>query len=215
MTYRQSVWGHANGVTVFALGTFFWCTLGLGMGVRLIAPTAWLGVLMPVLAIGNLGAGVTLLVIGVRLRRRARGFRLAEALSGDPHTRQETRGLIRGLRQVVIAEAVAIALIGFLCYRTGRAPWPWIGLALALHFLPLAHLFRIPALFRHRRCRHSRRARDPRDARRAGADARAWLWDGGATMCMSGLRLGLTAERTSQRVSEARRTSADAVSAPR
>ena len=55
MTYRQSVWGHANGVTVFALGTFFWCTLGLGMGVRLIAPTAWLGVLMPVLAIGNLG----------------------------------------------------------------------------------------------------------------------------------------------------------------
>ena len=71
-----------------------------------------------------------MLVIGVRLRRRARGFRLAEALSGDPHTRQETRGLIRGLRQVVIAEAVAIALIGFLCYRTGRAPgdgldWRW------------------------------------------------------------------------------------------
>ena len=74
MTYRQSVWGHANGVTVFALGTFFWCTLGLGMGVRLIAPTAWLVVLMPVLSIGNLAACVTLLVIGVRLRRRARGL---------------------------------------------------------------------------------------------------------------------------------------------
>ena len=213
MTYQQSVWGHANGVTVFALGTFFWCTLGLGMGVRLIAPTAWLGVLMPVLSIGNLAACVTLLVIGVRLRRRARGFRLAEALSGDPHIQQETRRLIRGLRQVVIAEAVAIALIGFLCYRTGRAPWPWIGLALALHFVPFAPLFRIPLYFV------------------TGAVATLValvalvMPDGpaqtlvlgygmGATMCVSGLWLGLTAERTSQRVSEAA-TSADAVSAPR
>ncbi len=213
MTYRQSVWGHANGVTVFALGTFFWCTLGLGMGVRLIAPTAWLGVLMPMLSIGNLAASVPLLVIGVRLRRRARGFRLAEALSGDPHIRQETRRLIRGLRQVVIAEAVVIALIGFLCFRTGRAPWPWIGLALALHFLPFAPLFRIPLYFV------------------TGAVATLValvalvMPDGpaqtlvlgygmGATMCVSGLWLGLTAERTSQRVSEAP-TSADAVSAPR
>ena len=213
MTYQQSVWGHANGVTVFALGTFFWCTLGLGMGVRLIAPTTWLGVLMPVLSILNLAACVTLLVIGVRLRRRARGFRLAEALSGDPHIQQETRRLIRGLRQVVIAEAVAIALIGFLCYRTGRAPWPWIGLALALHFVPFAPLFRIPLYFV------------------TGAVATLValvalvMPDGpaqtlvlgygmGATMCVSGLWLGLTAERTSQRVSEAA-TSADAVSAPR
>ena len=213
MTYQQSVWGHANGVTVFALGTFFWCTLGLGMGVRLIAPTAWLGVLMPVLSIGNLAACVTLLVIGVRLRRRARGFRLAEALSGDPHIQQETRRLIRGLRQVVIAEAVAIALIGFLCYRTGRAPWPWIGLALALHFLPFAPMFRIPLYFV------------------TGAVATLValvalvMPDGpaqtlvlgygmGATMCVSGLWLGLTAERTSLRVSEAA-TLAGAVSAPR
>ena len=73
MTYRQSVWGHANGVTVFALGTFFWSSLGLGMGVRLIAPAAWLGVLMPVLSIANLVGFVTLLVIGVRLRRRQEG----------------------------------------------------------------------------------------------------------------------------------------------
>jgi hypothetical protein len=82
MTYRQWMWGRATGVTVFALGTFVWCSLGLGLGVRLIAPSLWLRVLMPVLSIANLTAFLTLLVLAFRLRRRARGFRLAEALSG-------------------------------------------------------------------------------------------------------------------------------------
>jgi len=213
MTYGQSVWGHANGVTVFALGTFFWCTLGLGMGVRLIAPAAWLGVLMPMLSIGNLVAFVTLLVIAVRLRRRAGGFRLAEALSGDPRIRQETRGLIRGLRQVVIAEAIAIALIGFLCYRTGRAPWPWIGLALALHFLPFAPLFRIP-LFFVTSAVGTLVALVALVMADGPAQTLVLGYGMGATMLMSGLWLGLTAERTSLRVGEAA-TSAGAVSAPR
>jgi hypothetical protein len=143
MTFRQSIWGYSNGIVVFALSAYFWLSLGLGLGVRLVAP-AGSGALVPILAIINLAVFLGLLVGAVRLRRRARGFRLSEARTGDAATQRETSEIIRGLRRVYLFEAAAFALIGVLCAVYAQNAWPWVGLAIGLHFIPLASVLRVP-----------------------------------------------------------------------
>ena len=185
------------------------------MGVRLMAgPIAWLGVLMPVLSIGNLAACVTLLVIGVRLRRRARGFRLAEALSRAIRTsgRRRAGSFAACVRSSLPRRSRSHSSDS---YVTGRVEPPGHGLD-----------WRCAPLFAYLlRCSGSRSISSPALSPLSVALVALVMPDGpaqtlvlgygmGAAMCVSGLWLGLTAERTSQRVSEAP-TSADAVSAPR
>jgi hypothetical protein len=143
MTYRQSIWGYSNGIVVFALSAFFWLSLGLGMGVRLVAP-ARSRTLVPILAVVNLAVFLGLLVSAIHLRRKARGFRLSEARTGDAATQRETAEIIRGLRWIYLFEAAAVALVGVLCAVYTRSAWPWIGLAIGLHFIPLASVLRVP-----------------------------------------------------------------------
>ena len=143
MTYRQSIWGYSNGIVVFALSAYFWLSVGLGLGVRPVAPAAS-RTLIPILAVINLAVFLGLLVTALRLRRKARGFRLSEARNGDMATQRETAEIIRGLRWVYLFEAAALALAGVLCAVYARSPWPWIGLVLGLHFIPLASVLRVP-----------------------------------------------------------------------
>jgi hypothetical protein len=82
MTYRQVVWGLSNGVFVLTLGGFFWASLGLGLGLRLLGPGSGSTFAFPLLAIVNPVVVVGLLIAGVRLRRRATGFKMAEACRG-------------------------------------------------------------------------------------------------------------------------------------
>jgi len=143
VTYRQSIWGYSNGILVFALATYFWLSLGLGLGLRLVASRGTRA-FVPLLAVVNLVVFLALVVSAVRLRRRARGFRLAEARAGDPATRRETEAISRGLRRVYLFEIAAVGLIGVLCAVSARDPWPWISLVIGLHFIPLASVLRVP-----------------------------------------------------------------------
>jgi hypothetical protein len=139
MTERQWTWGLSNGVLVLALSGFVWASLGLGVGFRPAAATWDLDALFPPLAILNMTMFAVLLWSGVRLRRKARGFRLADVPRNDP----ETRRISQKLKWVMAAEAVLIALAGYLtsAFQRGDLAWSWIALVLGIHFVPLAWLF--------------------------------------------------------------------------
>ncbi len=139
MTERQWIWGLSNGVLVLALSGFVWVSLGLGVGFHPAATAVGLASLFPLLAVANLAVFVLLLKAGIRLRRKADGFRLSDLRREDP----ETGRIVQGLRWVLAGEGVLIAMAGFWSFRLQRGDlaWPWIGLVLGIHFLPLAWLF--------------------------------------------------------------------------
>jgi hypothetical protein len=138
MIERQWIWGLSNGVLVLALGGFVWASLGLGVGFRGAVATVDFDVLFPPLAVLNLAIFVVLLWSGIRLRRKAGGFRLA-----DVRDEPDTRRILRGYKWILTAEAVLIALAGFLAsyFQRGDLAWSWIALILGVHFVPFAWLF--------------------------------------------------------------------------
>jgi len=141
MTERQWIWGLSNGVLVLALSGFVWVSVGLGVGFFPAVATRGLTSLFPPLAIVNLVLFVLLVVAGIRLRRKAGGYRFADLPRNDP----DTHRIAQGFKCVLLAEAVFIAMVGFLCFQfqRGDLAWPWIGFVLGVHFLPLAWLFRV------------------------------------------------------------------------
>jgi hypothetical protein len=128
-------------VLVLSLSGFVWVSVGLGVGFFPAVATLGLTSLFPPLAILNLVLFVLLVMAGIRLRRKARGYRFADLPRNDPDTHRITQGL----KWVLLAEAVFIAMVGLLCFQfqRGDMAWPWIAFVLGVHFLPLAWLFRV------------------------------------------------------------------------
>lgn len=139
MTTGQFLWGLSSGVLVCAISGAFW--LGLGLG-----PTAWaLGVIpwLTVLA-AMVGGASAFTRAALRLRRRS-GFQASDLRRGDP----QTRSIIRGFRLVGVIEVALVGAAVWLCLHFGRQDliWPAIGVAVSLHFAPLARLLRVPAYY--------------------------------------------------------------------
>ena len=141
LTERQWIWGLSNGVLVLALSGFVWVSVGLGVGFFPAVATLGLASLFPPLAIVNLLLFALLVAAGIRLRRKAGGYRFADLPRNDP----DTRRIAQGFKWVVLAEAVCISMVGFLCFqfKRGDLAWPWIAVVLGAHFFPLAWLFRV------------------------------------------------------------------------
>jgi hypothetical protein len=141
MTERQGLWGLSNGAFALALSGFVWVSLGLGVGFFPAVATRGLSYVFPPLAIVNLVLFVVLVLAGVRLRRRAGGFRFADT----PHHDQETRSIAQRFQWVLLAETVFIASAGFLAFefQRGDLAWSWIAVVIGVHFLPLAWVFRV------------------------------------------------------------------------
>jgi uncharacterized protein DUF7010 len=149
MTYRQAIWGLSNGLVILALGGFFWLTLGLGLGLRLMAKAAAHPWLFPLLALLNPMVLVVLLVAASRVRRKAAGFRFAEIRDRAGVMSAENRRLLQRFRFVLLLEIFAIAVGGLICFYIRRSDLvlPVIGLILGVHFIPLGWVFGIRAYF--------------------------------------------------------------------
>ena len=148
MTYRQAIWGLSNGLVILALGGFFWLTLGLGLGLRLMAKAAAHPWLFPLLALLN-PMVLVLLVAASRVRRRAAGFRFADIRDRAGVISAENRRLLQRFRFVLLLEIFAIAVGGLICFYLRRSDLvlPVVGLILGVHFVPLGWVFGIRAYF--------------------------------------------------------------------
>jgi hypothetical protein len=99
----------------------------------------WLAVLAVMV-----GGAATLVRAALRLRQRS-GFRTSDLRRTDP----ETRRIITGFRLVGVLELALVATAVLLCRHFGRLDlvWPSVGVAVSLHFLPLARLLNVPAYY--------------------------------------------------------------------
>ncbi len=139
MTTGQVLWGLSNGVLVFAIAGAFWLGMALGPAAFAIGVVPWLAVLAAMI-----GGAAALMRAALRLRRRS-GFRASDLRRADP----DTRRIITGFRIVGLLEGTLVAAAVLLCRHFGRLDlvWPAIGLAVSLHFLPLARLLDVPAYY--------------------------------------------------------------------
>ena len=151
MTNGQVLWGLSNGVLVFAIAGAFWFGMALGPTAFAIGVVPWLAVLAVMV-----GGTATLVRAALRLRRRS-GFRTSDLRRTDP----DTRRIITGFRIVGLLEGTLVAAAVLLCRHFERLDlvWPAVGVAVSLHFLPLARLLNVPCVLRHRRRRGARLAR--------------------------------------------------------
>jgi ABC-type nickel/cobalt efflux system permease component RcnA len=144
MTERQFLWGLSGGVSVFAIAGAFW--FGLAFSSVLTPRTEWW---VWSLSTGlQVGACAGLLWAGVRLRRRS-GFRASELRHRGAPQQGETRHLRVGFAWTTVGQTLLIALGVWWCVRTDRQEmiWPWIGLIVGLHLVPLARLFHVRAYY--------------------------------------------------------------------
>ena len=116
MTEREWIWGLSNGVLVLALSGFVWVSVGLGVGFFPAVATLGLTSLFPPLAIVNLVLFVLLVLAGIRLRRKASGYRFADLPRNDP----DTHRIAQGLKWVLLAEAVAVPRARVLRHWNGK-----------------------------------------------------------------------------------------------
>jgi hypothetical protein len=142
MTDRQFLWGLSQGVSVFAIAGAFW--FGLAASSVLTPRTEWWVWSLSTLFQAGVCAG--LLWAGVRLRRRS-GFRASELRHGNALQQRETRCIRVGFAWTTLAQTLLIALGVWWCVQTDRREmiWPWIGLIVSLHLIPLARLFHVRA----------------------------------------------------------------------
>ncbi len=135
MTTGQVLWGLSNGVLVFAVAGAFWLGMAFGPAAFAIGVVPWLAVLATMA-----GGAATLMRAAYRLRRRS-GFHTSDLRRTDP----DTRRIIAGFRLVGLFELVLVAAAVLLCRWFGRLDltWPAIGVAVSLHFLPLARLLNV------------------------------------------------------------------------
>lgn len=139
MTTGQVLWGLSNGVLVFAIAGAFWLGMAFGPAAWAIGVAPWLVVLAVMI-----GGAAALMRAAVRLRRRS-GFRASGLRRADP----DTRRIITGFRIVGLLEGTLVAGAVLLCRHFGRLDlvWPAVGVAVSLHFLPLARLLNVPAYY--------------------------------------------------------------------
>jgi Family of unknown function (DUF7010) len=149
MTYRQAIWGLSNGMVILALSGFFWLTLGLGLGLRLMTAVIEHPLLFLLLALLNPMFLVVLLVAASHVRRQAAGFRFADLREPDGAIAPDNRRVLRRLRFVLLLEIFAIAVGGLVCFYIRRSDlvMPVIALILGVHFVPLGWVFGVRAYF--------------------------------------------------------------------
>ncbi len=143
MTDRQFLWWLSGGVSALALAGFFWFGVGLG------APAANAGWLVFGLStIFQFGVGVGLLWLAARLRRRS-GFRASELRQRGAGEQRETRRIRAVFFWTTLGQALLIGLGVWWCVRANRREmiWPWIGLIVSLHLVPLARVFHVRAYY--------------------------------------------------------------------
>jgi hypothetical protein len=142
MTYRQAVWGFSNGVTVLAVSGMAWFSVALGLGLGPMLGVAGRPFTIGLAVLMYVGVG-GLLVAALRLRRRATGFRLAEARSGNAAQQEETRRIVRAFYSVNIGQLGLILLTVLACSYFDRRALilPFVGLIVSGHFVPLAAVF--------------------------------------------------------------------------
>jgi hypothetical protein len=135
MPIGQFLWGLSTGVTVLGIAGAFWLGLGLGPAARAIGLVPWLTVLAAML-----GGVAAFLVSASRLRRRS-GFRASNLQRKNPQTQR----IIIGFWTVGLIEAMLVGTAILLCLHFKREDlmWPAIGVAVSLHFAPLARLFKV------------------------------------------------------------------------
>ena len=135
MYRRRFMWGLSNGVLILGLAGCFW--MGIAAS-RTDDFSTRLGLLDT--------AGVLASVLGfLRLRRKSEGFQLSEMKGGSAQDRRVLRQINAGFRKIVILETVLVSIaVGLIEYfHREDLLWPAIGLAVSLHFIPLARLFRV------------------------------------------------------------------------
>lgn len=140
MTRAQFLWGLSSGILVLGIAGAFWWGIGLGV----FAATRGHQRALPFIAGVQIAGVVVFTYLALRLRRES-GFRRASLNRRDP----ETRRMFTGIRLVFVLEtALVLAAVG-LCVLSNRRDliWPAIGIAVSLHFAPLAHLFSVPAYY--------------------------------------------------------------------
>ena len=139
MNTGQYLWGFSNGVLVFAVSGAFWVGLGLGPASYRIGVVPWAVVLA-----GMVGGAAVFVRSALRLKRRS-GFRTSDLRRADP----ETRRIIIGFRIVGLIETALVGMAVVVCLLLARPDliWPAIGVAVSIHFLPLAWLLRVPAYY--------------------------------------------------------------------
>jgi hypothetical protein len=136
--HRQFMWGLSNGILNLALAGLFWFGMAVvSRGVRWPYNLAWEAPIVSAAALIFAGA--------VRVRRKAMGFKRSDLKHADSEQRERTRKINRGFRWAIVGEILLIWLSIFLCYACQRPDlvWPGIALAVSLHFLPLARIFRV------------------------------------------------------------------------
>jgi len=81
-----------------------------------------------------------------RLRRRVKGISVSEYRSADTGHRASTRRIVRMFLLVMVGEGVLCGSAAWLSVHFHRPDLicPGIGLAVSLHFIPLAGIFGVP-----------------------------------------------------------------------
>lgn len=133
---REFYWGLSLGIIILTVAGFIWF--------------AWaISAFASVSAAGICGAldvaFAACLVFGARrVRRKADGFRRSDLSRGTPGQRATSRRINRGFLLISAGEWIGICLAAFATYRFGRGDLfpPALSLIVALHFFPLASLFR-------------------------------------------------------------------------
>jgi hypothetical protein len=137
LAHRQFYWGLSLGIIVLALAGFVWVAWALS------------AIESPVAAglFGALDAVLTgsLIWAGIRVRRRAGGFRRTDLRKGDEQQRRNNRRMNARFRWIVLGEWTGIGLAAFATYHFGRGDLfpPAMSLVIALHFFALADLFHL------------------------------------------------------------------------
>lgn len=125
-------------MVVLALAGFVWFAWALSV-LESAAAAVFCGALDAMFAGGLIWAGL-------KVRRKAHGFRRADLRLGSEELRIANRRTSARLLRVILAEWTGIGLTAFATYHFGRGDLfpPAMSLVIALHFFPLAHLFRLP-----------------------------------------------------------------------
>lgn len=132
------MWGCSNGIQILAVAGFVW--FGWAISAFDNAITAAISLLTAT------AVSAYLVWAGVRVRRKAAGFRRADLKLCSAEQRQANRRLALGFMWTVAGEWTFCGLAAFFTYHFGHGDLfpPALSLVVSLHFFPLAALFRVP-----------------------------------------------------------------------
>jgi hypothetical protein len=134
---RQFYWGLSLGIIVLAFVGFVW----FGWAISVFESPVT-GALCGALDVALTGC---LIWAGLRVRRKARGFKRSDLRVGNQEQRIANRKVSLRFLWIAVGEWSGIGVAAFATYHFGRGDLfpPAMSLVIALHFFPLAALFRL------------------------------------------------------------------------